>query len=519
MTDFSVVLPMRETEVKLLKKNLPYWCLLEPSEIILGLDKPAPLECVKAVNEIALKCNTKLRIIEIEQNPEYKMHQAWARRKCFREAKNDIIFTGDMDLYVYPACLKALEIVGRDNIGLVSLMKKRNVRSLGGLVKNFIDGRIKAYQRKRGLLNEDQHAYFTGLYCIYRPYWLDSEDESSIKNMLHPYDAPLLMDSWGGYRGEDTHLHDQMKKKYRCIYLPEIGAEDQRPGLEERKPIQTKIGMKFAYEGASPITVFKHSLFNLRFHVFRSYIKQLKEIHGGRISSQVYQTIIAWIFSVAVRIVLKKELTLNSILALYMQEFPISILLMEKKGRLFVDIGANRGYYPLLLRNNFERIVCFEPAASFDDLVKNIAGFGVGSKVRAEKIAISNSDGDGVLHLALFAQFNASVAAEQLVANSDVVHHGEGRLLGMETVKKTTLAAYFRNEQFIDLVKVDVGGSEWEVLEGAIPIIDKVGAWVVELYSPNRLEEMQEWFAHFGYRTRILSHSAKTCHVMASRQD
>jgi FkbM family methyltransferase len=253
--------------------------------------------------------------------------------------------------------------------------------------------------------------------------------------------------------------------------------------------------------------------------VFRSYVKQLKEIHGDSISSQVYQTVIVGIFSVAVRIALKKELTLNSILALHMQEFPISILLMKEKGRLFIDIGANRGYYALLLRNNFDRIVCFEPAASFDDLITNIAAFRAESKIRAEKIAISNSDGNAVLHLALYSQFNASVAAEQLVANSEVARYGEGQLLGTETVKKTTLAKYFKNEQFIDLIKVDVGGSEWEVLEGAIPIIDRIGAWVVELYSADRLEEMREWFAHYRYRTRLLSHGAKTCHIIASRHE
>lgn len=522
MTDFSVVLPMRGTEVKLLKRNLLSWCLLKPSEIILGLDNPAPKKCVDVANEVASRYNIHLRIIEIEQNPEYKMHQAWARRKCFREAKNDIIFTGDTDLYVYPACLKALEIIGKDNVGLVSLMKKRNVRSIGGITKNLINARVKAYQRKRGLIKENEQAYFTGLYCIYRPYWLDSEDESSIKNMLHPYDAPLLMNSWGGYRGEDTHLHDHMKKKYRCIYLPDIGAEDQRPGLEERKQIQTKIGMKFAYEGINPINVFKHCVFNLRFHVFSGYIKQLNELVGNNVTSLVYRIIVYWILSIGFRSLLKQGITeRKSILELYMKlrrhEFPVSIALMEIRGKLFIDIGANKGYYSLLLRNNFERIICFEPAASFDDLIKNIGMFNAESKIRAEKIAISNLDGEDILYLAKCVNYNMAVAEQQFVASPSIVSHTDGELTGTEKVTKISLATYFRDEQLIDLIKVDVGGSEWEVIDGAIPIIDRIRTWLVELYSPNRVEEMQERFTRYGYTTKVLTYNSRTCHILASR--
>jgi len=522
MTDFSVVLPMRSTEIGLLKRNLPSWCILKPSEIILGLDKPVSQECIEVANDIASSYNVNIRIIEIEQNPEYKMHQAWARRKCFREAKNDIIFTGDTDLYVYPACLKALDIVGQGNTGLVSLMKKRNVRSIGGITKNFIDGRIKAYQQKRGVVKEGQQAYFTGLYCIYRPYWLDSEDESSIKNMPHPYDAPLLMDSWGGYRGEDTHLHDEMKKKYRCVYLPDIGAEDMRPGLEERKQIQTKIGMKFAYIGINPINVFKHCVFNLRFHVFGGYVKQLNELVGYNTTALVYRIVVYWILSVGLRSLLKQGIReIKSILKLYLRlrrhEFPVSIALMKITGKLFIDIGANKGYYSLLLRNNFERIICFEPAAMFDDLIKNIGMFNAGSRIHAEKIAISNRDGDGILYLAKCMQYNMAVAEQQLVADPSIVSGSKGDLISTEKVKKTSLATYFRDEQLIDLIKVDVGGSEWEVLDGAIPIIDRTRTWLVELYSPNRVEEMREWFARYGYTTKILTYSSRTCHILASR--
>jgi FkbM family methyltransferase len=552
MTDFSVVLPMRDTELRLLKRNLPSWCLLKPSEILLGLDQPASQKCVSLAKEIASRYDVNLRIIEIERNPEYKMYQAWARRKCFREAEHDIILTGDIDLYVYPACIKAVELVGKGNVGLVSLSKLRNQRSFSGILRNFIHNRVRESRRRKGLLKENR-SYFTGLYCIYRPYWLDSEDEVSIKNMLHPYDAPLLVDSWGGYRGEDTHLRDHMIKKYQCVYLADIGAEDLRPGLEERKQIQSKIGMMFAHEGRSPVSVLNHALFNLRFHVYKSYMKQLRKTYGDSIIFKITKILAIYgnflILDSLLRylpprlffryIIGKKAarlanwmpneqsivnkymeyLWLKTLLRTYKHELHVSITLKRIRGSLFVDVGANRGYYSLLLRNNFERVIAFEPAAAiYQDLAENIKLFvGRETRISAEKVAVSNIDSECELYLVKNQQSNKFVTDEQLIAHPSIINHSEGNVLQREKVTKISLSTYLKEEQVIDLIKVDVGGSEWEVLDGAVPIIDRIKTWLVELYSPTRYEEMQEWFARYGYKTRLLSYSAMTCHVLATR--
>lgn len=547
MTDFSVAIPMRNSELGLLKRNLQSWCALKPSEILLGLEKPALQQCVNAATDIASRYNVDLRIIEIERNPEYKMHQAWARRKCFREAKHDIILTGDMDLYVYPACLKAIDLVGKDNVGLVSLSKMRNRRNISGIIRNFILNRIQESKRKGGLPKEKQ-AYFTGLYCIYRPYWLDSEDEDSIKNMPHPYDAPLLMDSWGGYRGEDTFLRDKMIKKHLCIYLPDIGAQDLRPGLEERKQIQAKIGMKLAYEGVGPIHVLIHTVVNLRFHVFRSYVKQLGEIRGSGVTFEIARILVAYGTFTVLYFLLKRflsfqsylgrkrrkwpekrmpnvrriggkyveRLLLKTLLATYRHEFLVSLALKKIRGDLFVDVGANKGYYSLLLRNNFKRIVSFEPAASYYDLLNNIKLLSAESRIHVEKVAVSNNESEGLLYLAKSLEYNRILAEEQLVAGPGIANYGREVLLQQEKVAKVSLATYFREEKSIDLIKVDVGGSEWEVLDGAVPIIDRIKTWLVELYDPSRNNEMQEWFIQYGYNVKLLSYSSR-CHILAWR--
>lgn len=538
---FSVVLPVRNTELDLLKRNLSSWCKLDPDEMIICLDKPADKSCVDVATRMASEHNVNLRILEIEKNSDYVMHQAWVRRKGFLEAENDIILTGDIDLYVYPTCLKAIELVGENNVGLVSLSKLRNTHNFSGWLRNKLFNLAVWYAKKVGYTMAGQ-AYFTGLYCIYRPYWLDSEDEKSIKSMPHPYYAPITMDSWGGYRGEDTHLRDFMIKKHKCLYLPDIGAEDLRPGLEERKEIQTRMGLQFAYEGRSPGRVLMHSIIHLRPYVFLAYVKQLNEIYGAKVNGQILRSIIYQLYLILSRILRSYQITgskveeessitrtgkfslipgeeesLEDLLQTYKHEFPVSITMKRIRGDLFVDIGANKGYYSLLLRNNFRRIIAFEPAkSSYEELINNITRFQATDKIAPIKKAVSDRDGQRILYLTRYGKYHGFVA-EQLVADSGIAEKGGGEVVESQEVDTVSLGSYFANEKLIDLVKVDVEGAEWDVLKGAEPIISKIKRWIIELHDLGRRKELETWFKERGYDTKLLQYTLTTCHIFAWR--
>ena len=81
------------------------------------------------------------------------------------------------------------------------------------------------------------------------------------------------------------------------------------------------------------------------------------------------------------------------------------------------------------------------------------------------------------------------------------------------SVKTVTLSKLLENEKAIDFVKVDVEGAERKVLEGSIPILDKVKSWLIELHNPDKKAEMSKWFASRGFKVKWLDHS----HVYAER--
>lgn len=155
-------------------------------------------------------------------------------------------------------------------------------------------------------------------------------------------------------------------------------------------------------------------------------------------------------------------------------EKPVSSFLKSVRGNVFVDVGANYGYYSMLLRGNFEKIYAFEPIPSiFKELERNLEKFDDAECIRK---AVSNVDGQSV----------------------KLSYHGSQGFA--ETV---TLASFFLGMK-IDLVKVDVEGGEWEVLEGAESILDRIKSWVVELHDPSRKGELEKWFVSRGYSVRWL---------------
>jgi len=155
-------------------------------------------------------------------------------------------------------------------------------------------------------------------------------------------------------------------------------------------------------------------------------------------------------------------------------EKPVSSFLKSARGHIFVDIGANYGYYSLLLRGNFEKIYAFEPIPSiFKELESNFEKF---DNVECIRKAVSNVDGQQV----------------------DFSYHGSHGVA--ETV---TLASFFPDME-IDLIKVDAEGGEWKVLEGTESILERINSWVVELHDPDRKEELENWFVSRGYSVRWL---------------
>jgi len=246
VNNFSIVVPARESDFPHIQNNFISYLSVGAEELILCIDDDSSNEFIENVNNLYEKLKKKhdnissLKILKIERRPDYQFHQAWVRRKGFLTAKNDVILTGDIDLYINKCVLNAINIVGKNNVGLTSLQKfpfQSNLRA------TFLTIWRLMYQM---LIRATYRDVFTGLYALYRPYWLDTEDEK-IKNLQNAKYAGLK----GSMLGEDTYLRDCMKKKHKCEYLRCIGAVDYGIALHDNPRMQIALGRYYFQQGKS----------------------------------------------------------------------------------------------------------------------------------------------------------------------------------------------------------------------------------------------------------------------------
>ena len=145
--------------------------------------------------------------------------------------------------------------------------------------------------------------------------------------------------------------------------------------------------------------------------------------------------------------------------------------LLKQKGNVFVDIGASDGFYTIGLARNWEKIYAYEPHPRTARYLSNLVRKYRFSRIKVIPKAISDSEGAVTLYC----------SSRGWRCNS-LLPVGTEEIM----VPMTTLAKEFPKEK-IDLVKVDTEGSEFEVLEGARKIVNRIKAWVIEVHD---LEEI-----------------------------
>ena len=206
MVKFSVVMPIKD-EIDILKFSLASIYALEPDEVIIPAE-PFP-ESIEMVERIARKCGylEKTRILVLhEKTPDWRFRQAYARRKGFQVARNDIILTVDADIIIDHRIKRYLGLVGKNDIGLVSFGKFPYPLTFARMMARLIQ---IAYR----------HHSFTGLYAFSKEAWEETEDIESLKEIS---------------RGEDTHLHEDLTKKYRDTFIPSVRNIVLRPKESKR---------------------------------------------------------------------------------------------------------------------------------------------------------------------------------------------------------------------------------------------------------------------------------------------
>jgi len=143
-------------------------------------------------------------------------------------------------------------------------------------------------------------------------------------------------------------------------------------------------------------------------------------------------------------------------------------LIMEKRCKYFVDIGANMGIYTVLFakRFSFERIYAFEPdPRNFSQLHANIFLNNLYDKVAIYNLALSSEDSEKTFYLSRnkkdIDNEKLNTGTSSLLFNKD--RHISHAVITVQTIKLDDLLQ-IKNQSIV--IKIDVEGHEYNVLKG-----------------------------------------------------
>ena len=192
----------------------------------------------------------------------------------------------------------------------------------------------------------------------------------------------------------------------------------------------------------------------------------------------------------------------------YLEAFETEIIgKIIKPGMVVADIGANIGYYTLLMAQMVGPtgiVYAFEPEPNnYRLLVKNIAANFMLNVIPVSK-AVSDRTGKVKLYICREHRGDHKIFA------------GKDDRPSIE-VDQVTMDDYFRNNPKLDLIKMDIQGSEHMVIKG-FEKIDAANGQLILLteFSPELLRESggdPEKFLHdlkqYGFSTKLIDEKTK----------
>lgn len=150
-------------------------------------------------------------------------------------------------------------------------------------------------------------------------------------------------------------------------------------------------------------------------------------------------------------------------------EWTIQQQLLLGKSNVIFDVGANRGNTTLKYLQLFPKatIHSFEPFADSYEILSNL--YNKNLNVHINKFALSNDIGSTILNINKSTDTNSFLESKKIGANSDKGYVSVGEIL----VDTNTIDNYCseNNIKEIDILKIDVQGSEIKVLEGALDML------------------------------------------------
>ena len=183
---------------------------------------------------------------------------------------------------------------------------------------------------------------------------------------------------------------------------------------------------------------------------------------------------------------------------------------------VFVDVGANIGYFSCLARHMGKQVIAIEPMRSnLRHLLKNID---INAGLMPEVYPIALAESPNVLKLYGASSTGASLVNDWAGASSILT-----RLVPVNTLDNL-IAGRFNEKKL--LIKMDVEGAEFNALKGSIKTIQRMvkPAWLIEItlneYMPGGVNqnflETFDLFWDASYESYVLTHKGL---VPVSRAD
>jgi FkbM family methyltransferase len=168
-------------------------------------------------------------------------------------------------------------------------------------------------------------------------------------------------------------------------------------------------------------------------------------------------------------------------------------------GDVFVDVGANVGYFTLLassLVGDGGRVIALEPLPATNELLRGNLALNRAANVRVESVAAWDARGETIA-------FGARSGVTG-TATLDPAWAERWTLESTITVPTAPLSELVDDDEIgrIALIKIDVEGAELRVIAGIEPLLPQLrddAAVIVELMA-SALEEALEVFGRYGFR-------------------
>lgn len=183
-----------------------------------------------------------------------------------------------------------------------------------------------------------------------------------------------------------------------------------------------------------------------------------------------------------------RDMVMTPQLVVYRQwEAELSALLPRlcSPGSVFVDIGANFGYFTCLLAAHLgqapgSRVVAVEPNPDLLRLLRTNVGINwSGAAVRIEPVAVGSEPGEMLLSIPEDRSANGTLAPIE----------AKGLSIRKHKVSVVRLDDLLRNEPRVDLIKIDVEGFEPAVLRGAVETLARPDLRLIFEWSVSQLRD------------------------------